>query len=309
MRKYLYISICALLQLLLKAQQDPQYSQYMFNQVILNPAYIGSKDALNATAMFRKQWVNFNGAPQTTNISLSGPLKQKSLGLGGHLVQEVIGPKSWLSAYLDYAYRVRLGKGRLSLGLSTGLVNYNFNLSKLNMQDNSEPLMAYNAGNITRFDMNAGLYYYTSTFYAGISAAHLNSPKLFDVTGTGDKSKTVFYSLDPHVFITAGKAFQLSEDLVFNPSALIRITRGSPVDADLNLNFLLKNKLWLGASFRTSNTVVLLAQFRVSEQFKVGYSYDQGVRGVVRSIGGSHEIMLGYTFGNYKSKTVSTRYL
>lgn len=309
MRKHLYIFIFAWLQLLVKAQQDPQYSQYMFNQVVLNPAYIGSKDAVSATAMFRKQWVNFNGAPQTSNISLSSPLRQKAVGLGGHLVQEVIGPKSWLSAYLDYAYRMQLGRGKLSLGLSTGLVNYNFNLGKLNMQDNSEPLMAYNAGNITRFDMNAGMYYYTSSFYAGVSVTHLNSPRLFNVAGAEGSGTAVFYSLDPHLFVTVGKGFQLSEDLVFNPSALVRVTKGSPVNADLNLNFLLKNKLWLGASFRTSNTIVLLAQFKVSEQFKVGYSYDQGMGGVVRSTGGSHEIMLGYYFGSFKAKTVSTRYL
>ena len=306
MRKLL-ITYLYLWHVFLHAQQDPQYSQYMFNQVILNPAYIGSKEALNATLMYRKQWVEISGAPQTINLSVSGPLKQKRLGLGGHVVQESIGPKTWLSAYLDYSYKVRLGRGHLAFGLSTGLVNYHFNASRLNLQDPSEPLQAYNFSNINRFDMNAGLYYHSSSFYAGLSMSHLTSPRLFDInTPTGTQA---YYNLKPHVFVTLGKGFAVSENLVFSPSVLVKIVEGQQVNADLNFNFLIRERLWLGVSFRSSNAMVALAQFRITDKIKLGYSYDQGVTGVMRAAGGSHEVMIGYDFYKFKSKTISTRYL
>lgn len=293
----------------LQAQQDPQYSQYMFNQVVINPAYAGSKDAINVTGLFRKQWVNVNGSPQTSNLSMSGPLKAKKIGLGGHIIQENIGPKQWLSAYLDYCYRVKLGKGKLSFGLSTGLVSYNFNASKLDLSDQNEPILYSNANTrALKFDMSAGLYYYSRTFFAGISVTHLTNPKLFATTSDQGETLT-FYNLNQHVFFTIGKGFAINENLVFSPSLMVKTIKGKQISADVNANFLIKNKLWLGVSGRSSMTVVALAQFSITDKLKVGYAYDFGLKGIGRSSYGSHEIMMSFDFGSNKSKMVNTRFL
>ncbi|MBI3520463.1 MAG: type IX secretion system membrane protein PorP/SprF [Bacteroidetes bacterium] len=291
------------------AQQDPQYSQYMFNQVVINPAYIGSKDALNVTGLFRKEWVNVNGSPQTNNLSLSGPLKAKKIGIGAHVVQETIGPKKWMSAYLDYCYRVKLGKGKLSFGLSTGLVSYNFNSSKLDLSDQNEPTLYTNSINRSiRFDMSAGLYYYSRTFFAGLSVTHLIHPTLFTTTSSQGQSIS-FYNLNQHLFFTVGKAFSINEQLVFSPSVLIKSIEGKTINADINANFLIRNKLWLGVSCRTSLSIVCLAQYLVTDKLKIGYSYDYGLNGIAKTSYGSHEIMLSYDFGKGKSQMVTSRFL
>ncbi|MGZ3883074.1 MAG: PorP/SprF family type IX secretion system membrane protein [Bacteroidia bacterium] len=292
----------------LQAQQDPQYSQYMFNQVIINPAYIGSKDALNATGLFRKEWVGISGSPQTNNLSISGPLKSKMIGLGGHITQETIGPKKWVSAYADYCYRVKLANGKLSFGLSTGLVSYNFNTAKLDLYDQNEPVLYSGSINhAVRFDMSAGAYYFSRTFYVGLSVTHLTNPKLFDVSA--DQNKAAFYDLNQHMFLTIGKGFQLSDQLVFSPSLMVKTIRGRDFSVDVNANFLIKNKLWLGVSCRTSLAVVGIAQYLITDRLKIGYSYDYGLRGIVRASSGSHEVMLSYDLKTGKSKIVTSRFL
>ncbi len=291
------------------AQQDPQYSQYMFNQVVINPAYLGSKDAINVTGLFRKEWVNVNGSPQTTNFSIAAPLKAKKIGIGGHIVQETIGPKQWMSAYLDYCYRVKLGKGKLSFGLSTGVVSFNFNTAKLDLSDKYEPTLYSSATQrAIKFDMAAGLYYYSRSFFAGLSATHLNSPKL--ISTTSNSGQTVnFYNLQPHFMLTMGKAFSINQNLVFSPSVLVKTVMGKQVSADLNANFLIREKIWLGVSCRSSLTAVVLAQFLVTDKLKIGYSYDYGLKGIARTSYGSHEIMMSFDFGSGKSKMVTSRFL
>ena len=290
------------------AQQDPQYSQYMFNQVIINPAYAGSKDVLNVTGLFRKEWVNVNGSPQTNNLSVSGPLKEKKIGLGAHVVQETIGPKKWFSAYADYCLRLKLGPGKLSMGLSTGLVSYNFNSSKLDLSDQNEPLIYSNSNNRSlKFDMSAGLYYYSRTFFVGLSMTHLTSPKLF--TTTQQDQTASFYNLDRHVFLTLGKAFSVNENLVFSPSVMVKTVMGKNLSLDVNANFLIKNKLWLGVSCRSNLSFVALTQYMITDRLKIGYSYDYGLKGIVRSSSGSHEIILSYDLGTGKSKIVTSRFL
>jgi type IX secretion system PorP/SprF family membrane protein len=291
------------------AQQDPQYSQYMFNQVIINPAYIGSKDAINVTGLFRKQWVNVNGSPQTTNLSVSGALKEKKIGLGTHLVQENIGPKQWTSAYIDYCYRLRLGKGKLSFGLSTGIINYNFNTSKLVLLDQYEPnLNSSSIMNAKKFDLSAGLYYYSRTFFVGLSATHLTNPNLYNVTSQQGET-TKFYNLNQHLFFTIGKAFEINNSLVFSPSIVVKALNVKNVTADINTNFLIKEKIWLGVSYRTSGSVVALTQLLITDKLKIGYSYDYGFKGISNASLGSHEIMMSYDFGKGKSKIVTSKFL
>lgn len=312
MKKLIVSYILLLTSCFCKAQQDPQYSQYMFNQLVINPAYAGSKEALSAVMDLRKQWVAMPGAPQTGTMSMHGPLLFNSLGLGGHLISESIGPTTWTAAYADVAYRFKLKRGKLSFGLSGGLVNYNINVSMLDYKDGGEPMLNY-TGARNAFDVNAGFYYYSQSFYMGGSITHLNSPNLYSgnipATSTLAKNATLFFSLQQHYFLYAGKGFQLNDNLLFNPSIMIKGIQGGTPSVDLNLNFLLMNRVWLGLSARSGYGFVGLIQVYVTDKFKVGYAYDQGVNKIGIAGQSSHEVMLSYDFNVFKTKTLSPRYL
>jgi type IX secretion system PorP/SprF family membrane protein len=285
---------------LVQAQQDPQYSQYMFNQPAINPAFAGSKDALCAAFSTRRQWIDMPGAPLTNTLFVHGPLKSKSIGIGGHLVQESIGPKKWSGAYADFAYRFRFGKGKLALGISAGFNRYIFDLSKLNYQDNTESInTSVNAGVA---DFNTGFYFNNKSFYIGGSITHLNRAHF----KLGANSE---YNLEPHSYLYFGKGWQLRENLVFNPSVMIKSANPGTAQCDINFNFLIKQKLWLGASIRQNYGFVLLAQYTITDRFKIGYSFDRGLNRIGLYGKSSHELMLSYDFNIFKSKMISPRYL
>lgn len=311
--KRIYLYILLLTGLAANAQQDPQYSQYMFNHVVINPAYAGSKQALSTTLLVRKQWVGVNGAPQTNSISIHGPLKQKHIGIGGHVVAEQIGPKRWGAAYGDFAYRIKIGTGHLSFGISAGAVSYRYNFNKISYADANEVTVNVDEinKNRTRFDANAGVYYYSQKMFIGYSMTHITEPNLYDIVFSSNNAgaSALVFNMKRHHFLTIGRGFQLSDNLIFSPSVIVKSTglkTGNNVD--LNLNFLIYQKLWLGTSVRSSKTLVLLAQYSISNYFKVGYSFDMGFNKFLRN-GGSHEIMLNYSFGKKVSHIISPRYL
>lgn len=307
---YIIILLCA--SFILNAQQDPQYSQYMFNHVVINPGYAGSKHALSGTAVIRNQWAGISGAPKTLSLSVHGPLKNKHLGLGGHLIAETIGPKAWTASYADFAYKMKVGKGYLALGLSAGLVSYKYNFGKLNYADNTELPADQNEmnKNSTKFDGSFGIYYHSKNTFAGYSTTHLTRPKLYNITSTDSAATSVLnFNLARHHFLTFGHGFSLNDNLVFSPSIILKTAgfkRGD--NLDINLNFLINEKVWIGASIRSSKTLVVLTQFSIKEKLKIGYAYDLGFSKFTRNKG-SHEIMLGYIFGKETSPIISPRYL
>ena len=317
-QKVLYILFVFLISVEISfAQQDPQYSQYMFNQMVINPAYAGSKEAVSTVADLRQQWVSMPGAPQTGTISMHGPLPFKSIGIGGHMVYEKIGPATWSAAYADCAYRLKIGKGKISLGLSAGLVNYNFRVGEMTYKNSGEVFPNNYPGPKTTFDAGSGLYYYTRTFFFGASVTHLTAPTLFskstdttDASGTTSISK-VFFNLQPHIFIYTGKAFEINENFVVNPSVMIKAIQNniSSPSIDVNCNFLLAKVLWLGASYRIGYGVAGLLQYYVNPHFKIGYCYDMGFNKIGTYGQATHEIVLSYDFRVYKSKIMSPRFL
>jgi type IX secretion system PorP/SprF family membrane protein len=310
----LFFSLCTLSCF---GQQDPQYSQYMFNQLVINPAYAGSKEALSAVADLRQQWVSMPGAPQTGTLSMHGPLPFKSIGVGGHMVYENIGPATWTAGYADVAYRLKIRKGKLSLGISAGAVNYNFRTNEMNYKNGGEVFLNQYPGPKTTFDVSTGLYYYTRSFFFGASATHLNYPQLYNSTynytnsaGVASASK-VFFNLQPHLFIYTGKAFEINEDLVVNPSIMVKAIQNnlSSPSIDINCNFLLKQVLWVGVSGRIGYGFAGLIQYYVNPSFKIGYCYDMGINKIGTYGQSTHEIVLSYDFRVYKTKTMSPRHL
>ena len=286
------------------AQQDPQYSQYMFNQMAINPAYAGSREVINTSAFFRSQWTGFDGAPTTETFTVNGPLPKKNVGLGFTVIADQIGPSKSIGALGSYAYRIKVRDGKLSFGLRFGLYQYIFNWDQITYKD---PTDIYNTKNQTSTIVptaDAGLYYYTNSMYVGFSATHLYSGRLTDITSQNGE----FSQLSPHLFFTFGKAWSLSEKLIFNPSCMIKYVANTPVTADLNLSFLLDQRIWMGISVRTSYGIVIYTQFHITDKFKLGYSYDFGINSIGRAGGGSHEIMLSYDFKMPKAKHFSPRY-
>lgn len=305
MKKLLIFAFCIMQAVNSFAQQDPQYSQYMFNQLAINPAYAGSKEALSTTAFIRNQWTDIEGAPKTETFSIHGPLKKKKVGLGFSVVADQIGPKKSVGALGSYAYRIPVKNGRLSFGLRFGIFNYTYNWADIKYKDQAD---VYNTGDQTSQIVptaDAGLYYYTNTMYLGLSATHLYSGRLTSVSNAnGDDAK-----LSPHVFFTLGKAWEINDNLIFNPSLMTKVAKGAPGSADLNLSFLIKQRIWAGLSIRSAYGFVAYVQFNITDKFKLGYSYDLGVNKIGKVAGGSHEIMLGYDFNISKSKISSPRYL
>lgn len=299
------VIICLSAYMKAHAQQDPQYSQYMFNQMAINPAYAGSKEALSTAMLLRSQWTGIEGAPKTETFTIHGPLKKKKVGLGFTIIGDQIGPKKSIGALGSYAYRIPIKNGKLSFGLRAGIYNYTYNFNDISYKDKAD---VYNTGesrSIIVPTADAGIYYYTNTMYAGFSAAHLYNGRLTNISNqNGDNAK-----LSPHYFFTFGKAFSLSDKLIFSPSVLLKGAKNAPYTADLNLCFLMNDRVWLGASIRSSYGLVALVQFQITEKLKLGYSYDLGLNRIGRAGGGSHEILIGYDFNIFKSKMLSPRYL
>jgi type IX secretion system PorP/SprF family membrane protein len=290
------------------AQQDAQYNLYQFNQMIINPAYAGARDALSVTAARRQQWVGFDGAPQTTCLSLHAPILNKNLGVGLTVLNDIMGPRNVIGGYANVAYILKLTQqSKLHFGLNAGYNRFQFNFSQLKFQTGESPAELYQNQNIGALDINGGLYYRNKSFFAGVSATHLNDVNLYTYEpGTGDSGK-VRYRLAMHIFGTIGKSWVLGENLIFAPTILVKQVNGL-VAGDVNLNFFISKKLWLGAFYRSGYGPGALLQYYVTKQFKAGYSYDSGLSDA-RRLGGSHEIMIGFDVNKTKTPLINPRFL
>ena len=315
MRKILLLISCSLV-FPIYAQQDPQYSQYQFNQMIINPAYAGTKDVLSAVIDVRKQWSGFDGAPSTQSFSFHGPLKKKRIGLGLSAYNDAIGPKRITAAYGNISYILPItNKLKLSFGIRAGFVNYVFDFSKMNYKDAGETNAVANLStNKFKPDFDAGLYLKSNSFYAGFSATHLNSAYIYNdkvsfTNASGNQMEyDLTYKLNMHIFGILSKGFAVGENLVINPTLIYKGTK-SVINIDGNLNFLIKQRLWLGVFYRSDATVGALAQVIISNNVRIGYSFDTGISKVQKRLGNGHEIMIGFDFNTFKSKMLSPRYL
>ena len=315
MRKILLLISCSLV-FPIYAQQDPQYSQYQFNQMIINPAYAGTKDVLSAVIDVRKQWSGFDGAPSTQSFSFHGPLKKKRIGLGLSAYNDAIGPKRITAAYGNISYILPItNKLKLSFGIRAGFVNYVFDFSKMNYKDAGETNAVANLStNKFKPDFDAGLYLKSNSFYAGFSATHLNSAYIYNdkvsfTNASGNQMEyDLTYKLNMHIFGILSKGFAVGENLVINPTLIYKGTK-SVINIDGNLNFLIKQRLWLGVFYRSDATVGALAQVIISNNVRIGYSFETGISKVQKRLGNGHEIMIGFDFNTFKSKMLSPRYL
>jgi type IX secretion system PorP/SprF family membrane protein len=285
------------------AQQDPLYTQYMFNTLAFNPAYAGSADVFTVMGLSRHQWVGFEGAPTTQTVLAHTPLRVTNLSLGLSAITDRIGPTRQTGGFLDVAYRIRTGEGsRLAFGLKGGLNSYQADLASLATVE-VDPANVNIQGRIMP-NFGFGMFWHTQHSYVGVSVPKLLENDMSDAVGG-----TVVTSQEVrHYFLMAGHVIDLSHGLKFKPSIMFRVVEGAPWALDINANFLLRERVWLGAMYRVGNDIGLLAQYQVNDQFRIGYAFDLTTTRMGAYNAGTHEVMLSYDFRFVKGRTISPRY-
>jgi len=289
------------------AQQDPQFNQYFFNPLSINPAYAGSRGTMSAVAIHRSQWVGFDGAPTTQAFAIHSPTSNKKMGLGLQLMNEQIGPKNTVAISGIYAYKVKLGRGKLGFGLRASLFNYKFDWDEIEYA-NGTNFSGIERGTETfmtpSFDF--GIYYSDNKNYIGVEFSHLNEGDLDLQSDNVNLNNSV--NQEAQIVFTAGKAFRLNRNVTFKPSLLAKAGGNQPAFLDLNASVLLKEKLWLGLSYRRDYGVAAIIEYNINKLLRIGYSYDISTTELGRESGGSHEIFIGYDFNLFKSRIISPRY-
>jgi type IX secretion system PorP/SprF family membrane protein len=288
---------------IVSAQQDPLFSQYMFNTLAFNPAYAGSGDVLTVMALSRHQWVGFDGAPSTQTLVGHGPLKLKGLSLGASIVNDKAGPVKQTGAYIDIAYRIRTGaKSRLAFGLKGGGNLFQAELANLTTVE-SDP-SNQNLGGQFLPNFGFGIYWHSPKAYLGIS-----SPKLLTNTlNTAAGSVLTTAREARHYFLVAGVVLDMGTELKFKPSVMVRAVEGAPLSLDINANFLLRERVWFGAMYRLGDSFGVMAQYLLTQQLRIGYAFDLTTTQLGAYNSGTHEIMLSYDFRFAKGRTISPRY-
>jgi len=288
------------------AQQDPQYTQYMYNMNVVNPAYAGSRGTLSLGLLGRTQWTGIDGAPQTMSFNAHAPLGKK-VGMGLSVIADEIGPAKEQNIFVDFSYTINTSeKGKLAFGLKGGVTLLDVNLLDITLPQTStgdDPLFNENIN--TAFpNFGAGAYYYTNKFYVGFSVPNILRATHLDKDNINTKA-----SEEIHYFLTSGYVFDLSSTLKFKPSVMLKGVTGAPLSIDVNANFLLYDRFELGASYRLDDSISALFNFGVTPDFRIGYAYDYTISNFSNSVtGGSHEIMLLYDIDFSKKNLKSPRF-
>jgi len=292
-KKISIISFLTLGSLTVSAQQVPMYTHYMYNTLVINPAYAGSRDALTVTGLYRTQWVGFSGAPVIQTLTAHAPLKNQHLGLGFSVVND---KRNSTSVVVDFAYKMQLtAKSKLALGISGGMNLFQAQLSSLNLDQQTDPTFQNNINNRVIPNFGFGAYYSRERFYAGISAPSLLQNNYSIVTNAD--GSTLIGKEQRTYYLIAGTVIKISDNLAFKPTTLIKVTAGAPIQADLTASFIIVKKLTLGIMYRSGDAAGALIGFDITNQFHLGYSYDWSY-GLKTSVynQGSHELMLRYDF-------------
>lgn len=287
------------------SQQETMYTQYMNNVLSINPAYAGSNNMLSVTALSRNQWVGISGAPETQTFSLHSPINGYHMGLGLSFLKDKIGVISQTGLHFDYSYTVDFDRYRyLAFGLKGGVNFYYASLSDLLTIDPNDPL--FGSDEIRRFlpNVGVGVYYYTERFYAGLSA-----PKMIkNVINKNGYSSQQMNREELHLFFMSGYVFNINRILKFKPHVMVKYVRDAPVSIDFSGQFLIYERLWLGAMYRVGDAFGALLQVQITNQIRAGYSYDLSTSQLGAFNGGTHEISLSYDFNFGRGRVKSPRY-
>ncbi|PAM95053.1 hypothetical protein B4N84_07130 [Flavobacterium sp. IR1] len=298
-----FIIICSFISFCANAQQDPQYTQYMYNTMSINPAYAGSTGAVEAALLYRSQWIGIPGAPETQSFSIHTPLRNENMGLGFSVVNDKIGPSDELYIDANFAYSIPLGyEKRLAFGVKAGMRMLSVDWSKGRFYDPNDVLLNQNINNQAKLAVGAGVYYYTDRWYVGLSIPSFIESNYYD-----DVQESISYDR-LHYHLMGGYVFDLNPNLKFKPAFLVKAVSGAPISGDISANFMLYEKFVIGGAYRTDDSVAILAGFQLSRSFYIGYAFDYTVSQLNKYNDGSHEIILRYRFNQRESKIKSPRF-
>ena len=299
--KKLSIIAILLLPFQMQAQQDPQYTQYMYNMNVVNPAYAGSRENLSFGLLYRDQWVGIEGAPETATAFVHSPVGN-NLGLGLSLISDRIGPVQETNVYADVSYTLKLGgEHRLAFGVKAGATFHDIGLAGVDVIDADDPFFNQNI-NETTPNIGAGLFYYTNKYYLSVSVPNMLASVHLDANGLNIGSET------QHYFVTGGYVFDLSPNTELKPSFMMKSAFDAPTSFDVNLNARFFKKFEIGASYRLDDSISGLVNFAISPSVRVGYAYDHVSSDINAYAPASHEVMLLFDLNFPKRVSRSPRY-
>lgn len=284
------------------AQQDAQYTQYMYNTISVNPAYAGSRGALSVFGLYRTQWIGLDGAPVTSTISVNTPLNNSNLGLGVSLVNDKIGPTNENTLSADLSYTVPTSDTfKLSFGIKATANLFNLDVNKLSYEDQDDPQFQDLNNKITP-NIGAGVYWHSDRAYLGLSV-----PNFIETNRYNDNDTAIFKDKINYYFM-AGYVFDLDYYVKFKPAVLTKMVQGAPLQVDVSGNFMFNDKFTVGVAYRWSASVSAMAGFQVTDGLYIGYGYDHETTQLRKYNSGSHEIFLRFEFFNNYNKMISPRF-
>ncbi|MBQ4822860.1 type IX secretion system membrane protein PorP/SprF [Aquimarina sp. MMG016] len=296
------------------AQQDAQYTQYMYNTISVNPAYAGSRGVLSVAGLHRGQWIGLEGAPRTQTLTLNTPIGGgERLGLGLSIVNDEIGPTDETYINVDFSYTIPVSdEGKLSFGLKAGMHLLNVDLTKLNLFNQNDNLFQFDIDNKFSPNVGIGVYYHTDRFYFGLSTPNLLETDHFDESATSSDSRAISFLAEERInyYMIAGHVFDLSDTIKFKPAVLTKLVFGAPLQVDVSANFLFNDRFTLGAAYRWSAAVSALAGFQVSDSLMIGFAYDWETTelGNTQFNRGSYEVMLRFELFRKYNRMVTPRF-
>jgi type IX secretion system PorP/SprF family membrane protein len=305
MKKLYLVAILVVLTCVdLQAQQDPHYTQYMYNMNVINPAYAGSKENLSIGMLYRKQWVEIEDAPTTMTLSGHSPIG-KNVGMGLSVIKDNIGPVEENNIYGDFSYTLNLGgEHKLAFGIKAGLTLHKVGLYSdiyNTLPDPNDPAFAQDTNN-SYFNLGTGFFYYTNKYYVALSVPNMMKSKHLDFNGRE------FGSEASHYFLTGGYVFDVNENIKFKPFFMVKSAFEAPASFDLSTNFLFNNKFEAGVTYRLQDSFGAMFNYAISPTVKLGYAYDHIVSDLNVTTPSSHELILLFDLNFPKKVSSSPRF-
>ncbi len=316
MKKLIFTFLMTSLISLVYGQQDPQYSQFMFNKLALNPAYAGSGETGCISCLYREQWIGIDGAPRTITANFEAPLLARRVGIGLNLIYDQIGISKTTTASMAYVYRLKLGDGYLGIGLQGSLINTRVNWDMTTVVEIGDTEVPTGNPNKVSPNFGAGLYYHSEHYYVGLSIPHFLNNNIDFGDADIPSSTEVISRLDQHYYLMAGVMAKLGTKIKMKPALLIKYEKKSPFDMDLNLSFLFVDRLWAGATYRLGGSskkgfgesIDVVIQVHITNQIKLGLAYDFTLSEIKDYTDGTLEVMLHYCMNSKKTKLVNPRF-
>lgn len=301
-KKIALVTGCVLVGFLAQAQQEPNYTQYMYNTMVVNPAYAGTSEMLNINGSYRSQWTGFDGAPETMNLGIESPISER-VGLGINLMRDVLGPSDEYGVTANFAYTIPLNeKLKLSFGLSGGINVLNVDFAKGTFNQGDDPLLMDNINNQILGIIGAGTYVYSDNWYVGLSTPNFFSQKYYDDVEMAVNADEL------HLYLIGGYVFDLSPNAKFKPAFLLNYVEDTPLSAVLTANFLLFEKLTLGVGYELDANASGLAGFNLTRDLFLGYAYSYSTTDLNNYNNGTHEIILKFSIGSREGMSYSPRF-